>query len=277
MWEWSGPDARLGDGSQCGTRILARVLVLLICKTAAAINVAEHPHYAHYRAEQIERLDGFFGRVDESFNRRIAQRVIGSSVLDYGCGFGSIVEYLRRRGTDAVGIDLLESQVRAGHERFPNARLTRVQGGPLPFDDDSFDTVIFKDSLHHVAAESADVDADIAEVARVCTQRVIVFDPNPTPLVRLARALIRHVDPTLSVGATQALLEGAGFSVKSVQFLASLAFPLSGGYVGKRLVPANAPSAIIRLDDHLVRLLGRGVAWRYLLVADKKQPERNGA
>ena len=37
---------------------------------------AHHPHYEGYTREQIDRLDGFYGRVDAYFNERIAQHVV---------------------------------------------------------------------------------------------------------------------------------------------------------------------------------------------------------
>jgi len=234
-----------------------------------AVEAASHPHYTHYTSDQIRRLDGFYGRVDARFNERIATHVVGRRVLDFGSGFGSLVDHLKRSGFEATGIDLHESQVFAGRERFQDLDLRIVTPGPLEFSDDEFDTVIFKDSLHHVAAE-IDVDAALNEVSRICSQRLIIFEPNPSIPLKIGRTLIGHVDPTLPPDAARALVERTAFQVKSVQYLASLAFPLSGGYVGKPLLPQQAPEGIFRLDERVVRLLGPGVAWRYLMVADKR-------
>jgi SAM-dependent methyltransferase len=238
-----------------------------VCDTRAIAD-APHPHYAHYDPRQIRRLSGFFGRVDSHFNERIAAYVVGTKVLDFGCGFGSLVEHLRVRGIETTGIDLLAHQVAAGRERFPAADLRVVSSGQLPFGDLEFDVVVFKESLHHVAAEG-DVDAALAEVARVCSQRIIIFEPNPSVPLKVSRTLIGHVDPTLPVEEARRLLEGIGFRVVSVEYLSSLAFPLSGGYVGKPIVPRSAPRWIFSLDDRIVRLFGRRAAWRYLMVADR--------
>lgn len=233
-----------------------------------AIAAREHSHYDHYSAEQIRRLDGFFGHVDEDFNRRIADHVAGTRLLDFGCGFGSLVEYLRRRGFDAVGIDLLDFQIEAGKGRFPHADLRVVSSGRLPFGDCAFDTVIFKESLHHVAAES-DIESQMDDVARIAKQRIIVFDPNPSLPLKVGRSLIGHVDPMLHPSAAKRLLEASGFKVRSIEFLSTVAFPLSGGYVGRPLVSPRRPHRFLRIDDRLARLFGPALTWRYLLVADK--------
>jgi SAM-dependent methyltransferase len=241
----------------------------VFCDTAA-IEGAYHQHYASYDAEQIHRLDGFYGRVDESFNERISDHVAGREVLDFGCGFGSLVEHLRRRGYEATGIDLLDFQVSAGRERFPDADLRVVTPGLLPFADLAFDTVVFKESLHHLAAES-DIATQLAEVARVCSRRMIIFEPNPSMPLKIGRTLIGHVDPTLPVSSARTLLEQTGFHVTAVQYLSSFAFPLSGGYVGKPILSGRTPARVLRIDDRIVRALGRHIAWRYLMVADGKR------
>src|SRR5206468_11151887 len=119
-----------------------------------------------------------------------------------------------------------------------------------------------------LAAES-DIDRELAEVARVCSQRIIIFEPNPSIPLKVGRTLIGHVDPTLPVGAARSLLEHSGFEVRSLQYLASLAFPLSGGYVGRPFLSGRVPTGVLRLDDQIVRLFGSSVAWRYLMVADR--------
>lgn len=52
------------------------------------------------------------------------------SVIDYGCGYGAMFEFLQRRGWqfDYYGVDLIEKMVVAGrakYENFPNAHFTR--------------------------------------------------------------------------------------------------------------------------------------------------------
>jgi ubiquinone/menaquinone biosynthesis C-methylase UbiE len=227
-----------------------------------------HPNYSHYSPATVRRLDGLYGAVDARANQKIASLVVGEDVLDLGCGFGSLVEHLRLGGRNAIGIDLLEHQIVAGRRRFPSADLRVVEPGPLPFSDQSFDTVVLKESLHHLAAEG-EIEESMREVARVCRRRVIVFEPNPSVILRLGRTLIGHVDPVCPPPMAQDFLKLGGFTVLAVTYSDALAFPLSGGYVARPLAPRSAARILFALDDALVHLFGRRLAWRYTIVADR--------
>ena len=235
----------------------------------------QHAHYEHYSPEMARRLDAFYGRVDERLNERVARHVAGESVLDVGCGFGSLVEHLRRRGSRATGLDLLEPCVAAGRARYPAADLRLAASEELDFPAASFDTVVLKDTIHHVYAEG-DAPAFLAAVRRVARRRLVVLDPNPTAILLAARRLIGHVDPVCRPREAVRLVEEAGFRVRCLEYSELLAFPLSGGYVGPALLPSRPRwmgTAVLGLDAALFAALdavglGRFLGWRYLLAAD---------
>jgi ubiquinone/menaquinone biosynthesis C-methylase UbiE len=95
----------------------------------------------------------------------------GCTVLDIGCGLGAIDELLVRdyRAASVVGIDIDPLLLRDMQVRIERAgmadriRGTQVAGGPLPFDDASFDVVFSKDSLVQIP----DKPAIFSEVLRV--------------------------------------------------------------------------------------------------------------
>jgi ubiquinone/menaquinone biosynthesis C-methylase UbiE len=235
----------------------------------------DHHHYDHYSAAMALRLDRFYGRVDERLNARIAGWISGDTVLDLGCGFGPLTEFLRRKGTNATGIDLLESCVEEGRKRYPEADLRVAKSEDLEFPDKSFDTVVLKDVIHHVYEED-DIAAFLAGVRRVARRRLVILDPNPMFILLLARRLIGHIDPVCSPADAVRVVTAAGFKVVKLEYSELFAFPMSGGYVGPVLVPSRprwVGSAILALDKALMGLarllgLGRFVGWRYLLVAD---------
>jgi SAM-dependent methyltransferase len=79
----------------------------------------------------------------------------GSRALDLGCGNGQTVDYLNGEGgVEAWGVDA---------EGPGGERLLRGRAESLPFEDTSFDAVIFECSLSVIA----DPDAALREAARV--------------------------------------------------------------------------------------------------------------
>lgn len=76
----------------------------------------------------------------------------GQRVLDVGCGSGGLVRFMTREGARVTGLDTSENQlaranaaVAAGDEDYISG-----VGQDLPFEDGTFDAVVFFNSLHHV-------------------------------------------------------------------------------------------------------------------------------
>jgi SAM-dependent methyltransferase len=95
----------------------------------------------------------------------------GNMILDIGCGSGGITLHMveRHGAGHATGFDVELPVIQAARlraaKRGLSARATFVQAppGPLPFADQTFDTVFSKDALLHVP----DKDVLFAEVFRV--------------------------------------------------------------------------------------------------------------
>lgn len=106
-----------------------------------------------------------------------------ASVLDVGCGDGSISEQilLSRPDLTIVGIDvLLRSKT-----QIP---VTLFDGETIPFPDKSFDAVLFIDVLHH----TDDHETLLWEAKRVCRQTIILKDHTLDGL--LAGPTLRFMD-----------------------------------------------------------------------------------
>jgi SAM-dependent methyltransferase len=83
-------------------------------------------------------------------------------VLEVGCGWGELAEWLAREtGAEVVATDLSPHMVELARERGVDARLADVQ--ELPFADGEFDVVVAAWMLYHVP----DLDRAVAELARV--------------------------------------------------------------------------------------------------------------
>ena len=93
--------------------------------------------------------------------------VAGRDVLDVGCGDGSLVRWLCSKGARAMGADCGAEMLRRALVADPDHpdRYVDAPGQALPFDDDSFDVVVFSNSLHHIPTE--DMARALEEAARV--------------------------------------------------------------------------------------------------------------
>lgn len=103
--------------------------------------------------------------------------VRGRRVLDVGCGSGALLAWLARHGAEPFGLDPDPAQLAVSAARTPAARLVRGAGELLPFAANSFDFVIYFNSLHHLPAVA--MDHALAEVFRVLrpTGRLAIFEP----------------------------------------------------------------------------------------------------
>jgi SAM-dependent methyltransferase len=86
-------------------------------------------------------------------------------ILEVGCGTGVITEMIAELATvaEAVGIDPSEALVARARRRAPGLEFDVGDGQSLPYDDQSFDGVVFATTLCHVP----DPDAALAEARRV--------------------------------------------------------------------------------------------------------------
>jgi SAM-dependent methyltransferase len=91
-------------------------------------------------------------------------------LLDVGCGTGWIADHF----ADYTGVDGSPDAVAAAAERNRNVSLHDVDR-PLPFEDQSFDGVVLKDLLEHVA----DPAAVVRETLRVLRPGGRVFASSP--------------------------------------------------------------------------------------------------
>jgi SAM-dependent methyltransferase len=94
-------------------------------------------------------------------------------ILDFGCGSGRLVRFLRERGQDARGLDL--SEIEEVIDPQARAFVTVYDGAlPAPIPSLSFPTVVCAEVLEHLKAYE---DA-ISELARISTDRVVISVPD---------------------------------------------------------------------------------------------------
>jgi SAM-dependent methyltransferase len=107
----------------------------------------------------------------------------GASVLDIGCGDGSIARAVLDRRPDLAitGVDVLV-------RRATHIPVIEYDGARLPFEDNSFDAACLVDVVHH----ADDAERLLAEAARVSRDRVLIKDHLADG--HLARPTLRLMD-----------------------------------------------------------------------------------
>lgn len=74
----------------------------------------------------------------------------GHKVLDIATGAGYVAAAASRRGAQPVGLDFSAIQVRLARERYPSVRFEQGDAEALPFEADTFETVVSAFGLCHL-------------------------------------------------------------------------------------------------------------------------------
>ncbi len=147
----------------------------------------------------------------------------GLSVLDIGCGFGGVDIHLvkQHRVGKVTGIDidpgLIQRCERLAHEHGVTAltEFVRVEPGPMPFADASFDVVTSKDSIIHIGDKHS-LAADIFRVLKpgglfAASDWLAGYDGEPSPEMK-AYLIAEGFDfGVASANTYRSALEAAGF------------------------------------------------------------------
>ena len=87
----------------------------------------------------------------------------GAATLEVGCGEGRVSRDLKARGHHVFAVDTSPSLIRMAHDADPSIAYVRSDAAALPFNDASFDLVVFYNSLMDID----EMEASIAEAGRV--------------------------------------------------------------------------------------------------------------
>lgn len=119
-----------------------------------------------------------------SVRRQLAAQVVPGAALEVGCGTGLLRACLGVRPW--TGVDLDGPALALARRRCrPGDRVLAADAARLPFDDDAFPLVLTHGLLHHLA----DPAPALAEMARVCSGRLVIVDLVRDDAPTLRRAL----------------------------------------------------------------------------------------
>ena len=198
---------------------------------------------------KLEQMNDFFAARVEGYDEHMRTTIEGADdfyaytasllpaekdacVLDLGCGTGlELEEYFRLNPDAAVtGIDLSDAMLNALKAKFPDRKLSLVQGSyfDVPFGENTYDAAVSVESLHHFTVEKKEgLYARLHAALKkngffVLTDYFAESDEQETELFRNLKQLKQeqglpedvffHYDTPLTVEHETQALERAGFS-----------------------------------------------------------------
>ena len=115
----------------------------MVPNTEALILPLKEPEYLLYQ--------GTFDRIRKYYFRKVLATTgfpPGSSLLDYGCGPGDMLEVAAQVGWSAVGVDSSQRSVDIARKR--GLEVTLADSSSLPFAKGSFDLIFLQSVVEHV-------------------------------------------------------------------------------------------------------------------------------
>lgn len=152
------------------------------------------------------------------FNFKIAKRYLkNNKVLDLGCWSGQFSKLASQVAKKVVGVDPNIDAINYAKKTIPTASFIQAKANNLPFDSNTFDTVVFLEVIEHLPTGSE--SKALGEIYRVLRPKghLILSTPNNHPISILmdpAFFLIGHRH--YSLRKIEALLKKSGFRVVKV-------------------------------------------------------------
>lgn len=142
-------------------------------------------------------------------NKEVASELLsakGTRALDVGCGDGRFTRLLATMFETVDGIDVNARRIEQARQPADAGGLAITfragSGEALPYPDESFDVVVFSNSLHHIP----DMDRALSEAERVLVPNGLLYVMEPVPAGNYFEATKLVNDETgVRIGAYRAI------------------------------------------------------------------------
>ena len=204
---------------------------------------------------------------DQAILTQIARHVglDNKDILEIGCGDGRVTAMLARNNCRITAVDPDEQSIVEAEKKLPGVDL-RVGGGEsLPFDDKSFDTVVFTLSLHH----HQHMDKALNEASRVLRDNGIILVIEPVSDDNINEICYLIKDEALELSQAQEALKRCGLKERGREhFIAEWEFENEDELFG--YLAEYGERDITRSETARIReILGKRLNQRPIPVDDK--------
>ena len=197
--------------------------------------------------------------MEKRTNREVLEQFLevpGRTIIDVGCGDGSLVRLLTCKGAHVTGIEASPKQLALARAAETVGDECYIQGHAeeLPAESRSADIVIFLNSLHHVNVD--DLAEAIKEAARVLKRDGVLYVSEPLaegPYFELMRPV--HDETVVRRRAHETLCQAHLYGFLPEQELVHVnGVPIKDFGAFERRITLTNPEIRIRFDEQVEEL-----------------------
>ncbi len=197
--------------------------------------------------------------MEKRTNRDVLEQFLeipGKTIIDIGCGDGSLVRLLTRKGAHVTGIETSPKQLALARaaDKIGDERYIQGHAEELPAESRSMDIVIFLNSLHHVNVD--DLAQALKEAARVLKRGGMLYVSEPLaegPYFELMRPV--HDETVVRRRAYETLCQAHLYGFLPEQELVHVnGLPIKDFGAFERRITLVNPEIRIRFDEEVEEL-----------------------
>jgi ubiquinone/menaquinone biosynthesis C-methylase UbiE len=125
------------------------------------------PGFYNRIARFYDRIAGLIAPEGKVAQRKMVDDLMDGTLLDVGCGTGTLLAMAGKRGLKTFGIDTSSGMLVQARDKASDTRLLQASFYQLPFPDNCFDNVVESNALSGVDITT---ERALEEMLRVCKQ-----------------------------------------------------------------------------------------------------------